>query len=65
MPAMTGRGKRRQRGRGQKGGIFPLLALAIPALIAAGKAAAIGGISAAGGAAVNAIANKVAKKRRR
>jgi len=44
--------KRRQTtgiGVGQKGGIFPLLALAIPALAAAGKAAALGGVGAAAG----------------
>ena len=36
-------------GVGQSGGIFPLLALAIPALAAAGKAAALGGVGAAAG----------------
>ena len=36
----------RRSKRVQKGGILPLLALAIPALAAAGKAAAAGAISA-------------------
>jgi len=36
-------------GVGQKGGIFPLLALALPALAAVGKAAALGGVGAAAG----------------
>ena len=40
--------KRTRGGRGQKGGIFPLLAL-IPALAAAGKAAALGAVSAGAG----------------
>ena len=50
-PRRTTRGKRRSpryKQRQQIGGIFPLLALAAPALLAAGKAAALG---AAGGAA--------------
>lgn len=42
-------GRRRRRHRKQKGGLFPLLALAIPALVAAGKAAAAGGIAAGAG----------------
>ena len=42
------RGRRRRRRR-QDGGIFPLLALAVPALIAASKAAALGGVGAAAG----------------
>ena len=37
------------RKRRQRGGILPLLALAIPGLIAAGKAAALGGVGAAAG----------------
>ncbi|CAH3046078.1 unnamed protein product, partial [Porites lobata] len=40
--------RRRKPGVGrQRGGIAPLLALAVPALVAAGKAAALGGVSAA------------------
>lgn len=38
--------RKRRVGR-QRGGIAPLLALAVPALLAAGKAATLGGISAA------------------
>ena len=41
--ARQGRGKRRR----QDGGILPSLALAIPGLIAAGKAVALGGVGAA------------------
>ena len=33
----------------QDGGVFPLLALAMPAIIAASKAAALGGLGAAAG----------------
>ena len=33
----------------QHGGVFPLLALAMPAIIAASKAAALGGVGAAAG----------------
>ena len=40
--------RRRKPGVGrQTGGIAPLLALAVPALVAAGKASALGGVSAA------------------
>ena len=48
--------KKRRRGRkratkrhNQHGGVFPLLALAMPAIIAASKAAALGGVGAAAG----------------
>ena len=41
--------KRGGIGVGQNGGIFPLLALALPALAAVGKAAALGGVGAAAG----------------
>lgn len=50
-----------KRKRGQRGGVFPLLAL-IPAAIAAGKAAALGAIGTGAGMAVKAIADK-AKRR--
>ena len=44
------RGRRRAtKRRRQNGGIFPLLALAVPALVAASKAAALGGVGAAAG----------------
>ena len=42
----------------QVGGLFPLLALAMPAIIAGSKAAALGAAGAAGAAAVDAIAGK-------
>ena len=42
-----GMGRRYRRRRKQRGGVFPLLAAAIPALIAAGKAAALGSVSGA------------------
>lgn len=44
-------GQRRPERR-QKGGIFPLLAAAIPALVAAGKAAALGAVGTAAGVGV-------------
>ena len=43
------RGRQRRRRRRQDGGILPLLALAVPALVAASKAAALGGVGAAAG----------------
>ena len=46
------RGRRRlpkRSRRRQHGGILPLLALAVPALVAASKAAALGGVGAAAG----------------
>ena len=44
------RGRRRAMKRQrQHGGIFPLLALALPALVAASKATALGGVGAAAG----------------
>ena len=51
MPKLKRNRRRRRRGRrgGQHGGVFPLLALAIPALVAASKAAALGGVGAAAG----------------
>ena len=59
-------GKRRKRRR-QKGGIAPLAAI-IPALLAVGKAAALGGVSGAAGYGVTkgleAATAKKKKKRR-
>ena len=51
MPKLKRQRRRRRRSRrgGQHGGIFPLLALAVPALVAASKAAAFGGVGAAAG----------------
>ena len=51
MPKLKRQRRRRRRSRrgGQHGGIFPLLALAVPALVAASKAAALGGVGAAAG----------------
>jgi len=54
----------KKRRRSQRGGIFPLLAMAIPAAIAAGKAAALGAIGTGAGAAVNAIANKIRRRKK-
>ena len=39
---------KRRKGR-QRGGVFPLLALAMPAILAASKAAALGSVGAAAG----------------
>ena len=47
----------------QKGGILPLLALAIPALAAARKAAAAGAISAGVGYGMKKAIDRIAKKR--
>ena len=56
MPKVTRRKRRPRKGRkrtttrgNQHGGVFPLLALAMPAILAASKAAAIGGVGAAAG----------------
>ena len=57
-------GVRRSK-RVQKGGIFPLLALAIPAQAAPGKAAAAGAISAGVGYGTKKAIDGIAKKRRR
>ena len=43
----SGARQRKPGVRRQTGGIAPLLALAVPALVAAGKASALGGVSAA------------------
>ena len=54
MPKLR-RQRRRRRGgvrktkRRQQGGIFPLMALALPAIVAASKAAAMGSVGAAAG----------------
>ena len=45
----------------KQGGILPFLAAAIPALIAAGKAAALGAAGAAGAAGVKGIVDAVQK----
>ena len=50
--------RKRRRTKHQKGGIFPLLALALPALTAVGKAAALGGVSAAAGDGIKKALNK-------
>lgn len=53
MPKVKRRKRRVTRKRGktkrQDGGVFPLLALALPAIVAASKAAALGGVGAAAG----------------
>ena len=56
-----GRGRRRKK---QKGGLLPLAA-AIPALIAIGKAAALGGVSGAAGYSVKKGLEAVMQKRQR
>ena len=66
MPAKRQRRRRTVRRRvrskrGQRGGLFPLLAL-IPAAIAAGKAAALGAVSGAAGYGIKkALAGKKKK----
>ena len=50
--------RKRQRTKHRKGGIFPLLALALPALTDVGKAAALGGVSAAAGYGIKKALNK-------
>jgi len=56
--------KRCKKRRGQRGGLFPLLALAIPAAIAAGKAAALGAVGTGAGMAVKAIADRARRRKR-
>ena len=60
----TVRKKPRRRRKTQKGGLLPLAAL-IPALVAAGKAAALGGISGAAGYCVKKGLQAASRKRRR
>ena len=60
----TVRKKPRRRRKTQKGGLFPLATL-IPALVAAGKAAALGGISGAAGYGVKKGFQAASRKRRR
>ena len=60
----TVRKNSRRRRKTQKGGLFPLAAL-IPALVAAGKAAALGGISGAAGYGVKKGLQAASRKRRR
>lgn len=55
---------RRPTKRNQKGGLLPLLALAIPGMIAAGKAAALGAVGTGAGMAVKAIADSTKKKKK-
>ena len=43
---LSGARRRKPGVRRQTGGIAPLFALAVPAIVAAGKAAALGGVSA-------------------
>ena len=60
----TVRKQLRRRRRTQKEGLLPLAAL-IPALVAAGKAAALGGISGAAGYGVKKGLEAASCKRRR
>jgi len=54
MSKRTVRRKPTRRGKAQKGGLLPLAAL-ILALVAAGKAAALGGISSVAGSSVKRV----------
>ena len=56
--------KRRRRTRKQRGGIILLLALALPALAAVGKPAALGGISGAVGFGTKRLLERRKKRRR-
>ena len=56
--------KRCQRTRKQRGGIIPLLALALPALATVGKATALGGISGAMGFGPKRLLERRKRKRR-
>ena len=56
--------RRRRATRFQHGGVFPLLALAVAALVAAGKAAALGGVGAAAGFGVKKGLEAATRKRR-
>ena len=56
--------KPRRRRKTQKGGLFPLAAL-IPALVAAGKTVALGGISGAAGYGVKKGLQAASRKRQR
>ena len=58
----TVRRKPRRRNKAQKGGLLPLAAL-IPALVAAGKAAALRGISSAAGYGVKKGLEAASRKR--
>jgi len=60
----TVRRKPRRRRKVQKGGLLPLATL-IPALVAAGKAAALGGISDAAGYDVKKGLEAASRKRQR
>ena len=60
----TVRKKPRRRRKTQKGRLFPLAAL-IPALVAAGKAVTLGGISGAAGYGVKKGLQAASRKRRR
>jgi len=60
----TVRRKPRRRRKAPRGGLLPLAAL-IPALLAAGKAAAQGGISGAAGHGVKKGLEAASRKRRR
>ena len=53
--------KPKRKNKFDRKGILPFLPLIIPALIGLGKAAVVGGTIAAGGLAVEAIANSARK----
>ena len=59
--ARVARKKNKRKNKFDRKGILPFLPLIIPALIGLGKAAVVGGTIAAGGLAVEAIANSARK----
>ena len=55
----------RSSNRRQKGGFFPLLALAIPYLVAAGSAVATGAAGAVGAYGAKKLINRIENRKRR
>ena len=64
VPRRRRKSRKRGRKRRQRGGLFPLAAL-IPALIAGGKAAALGAVSSAAGYGVKKGLDAAMRKRRK
>ena len=62
MDKNSGARRRKPGVRRQTGGIAPLLALAVPALVAAGKASALGGVSAAASYSTKKVLDIVRRK---
>ena len=63
MDKNSGARRRKPGVRRQTGGIAPLLALAVPALLAAGKASALGGVSAAASYSTKKVLDIARRKR--